>query len=242
MGVLYDTEILADSPVGYWKLNETSGTTAFDSSGNRNNGTMVGSFTYGQPAPVPGESSLGFNGSNTQINLPNGMLGSSAYDNLTTEAWCYDNGIGTGTMAGTISGTSNGWFDIELNDGQVRWEARNASNANNTTTNATFLHQWHYLVMTLDNGLPRAYLDGQLVWTSSANIGSIGPLNWSGSATTDQPGIGVWDGWFLGYLCRVAIYSTALPPSRVLAHYRAAVHEGAAHPTMPIQVAATTTI
>jgi len=38
----YDTEVAADSPKGYWKLQETSGTTATDSSGLSRNGTYVG--------------------------------------------------------------------------------------------------------------------------------------------------------------------------------------------------------
>ena len=58
MGVLYDTEILADSPVGYWKLNETSGTTAYDSSGNGNNGTLHGGITLNQPGPWSGGGQL----------------------------------------------------------------------------------------------------------------------------------------------------------------------------------------
>ena len=39
--------ILALSPVGYWKLNETSGTTATDYSGNARNGTYSGSYALG---------------------------------------------------------------------------------------------------------------------------------------------------------------------------------------------------
>jgi len=36
------TEILADSPENYYRLNETSGTTAADSSGNARAGTING--------------------------------------------------------------------------------------------------------------------------------------------------------------------------------------------------------
>jgi type IV pilus assembly protein PilA len=36
--------------VGYWRLGETSGTTALDSSGNGNNGTYAGTPTRGQPS------------------------------------------------------------------------------------------------------------------------------------------------------------------------------------------------
>lgn len=42
----YSDAVLAHSPLVYWRLNETSGTTAADSSGNGNDGTINGSPTY----------------------------------------------------------------------------------------------------------------------------------------------------------------------------------------------------
>lgn len=41
----YDSEVAADSPAIYWKLQETSGTTATDSSGNARHGTYNGTVT-----------------------------------------------------------------------------------------------------------------------------------------------------------------------------------------------------
>jgi len=38
----YDLKVIKDHPVGFWKLDETSGTIAADSSGCANNGTYVG--------------------------------------------------------------------------------------------------------------------------------------------------------------------------------------------------------
>lgn len=44
--------ILAASPLGYWKLDETTGTTISDSSGNGRNGTISGTYTLaGQAGP-----------------------------------------------------------------------------------------------------------------------------------------------------------------------------------------------
>lgn len=47
--------ILADSPTGFWKLDETSGTTAADSSGNGYNLTYSGSYTLADSAIVPSD-------------------------------------------------------------------------------------------------------------------------------------------------------------------------------------------
>ncbi|MCH9693841.1 MAG: hypothetical protein K0U72_04970 [Gammaproteobacteria bacterium] len=48
----YSAKILADNPVAYWRLGETSGTTAADSSGNSHDLTYTGTYTLGQPALV----------------------------------------------------------------------------------------------------------------------------------------------------------------------------------------------
>ena len=61
----YETAVKADNPIGYWRLNETSGTTAADLSGNRNNGTYSPAVTLGQPGlplGVPGDKAVLFDG------------------------------------------------------------------------------------------------------------------------------------------------------------------------------------
>jgi len=61
----YDTAITADAPAGYWRLGESSGTTASDASGNARHGTYVGAVTLGQTGALTGDL-------NTAIVLNNG--------------------------------------------------------------------------------------------------------------------------------------------------------------------------
>lgn len=87
-GADYAAEVLADSPVAYWKLDETSGTTATDSVGG-NNGTYTGGYTLNQPGiPSTGRPSVLFDGTSGYVNL-----GAPAALNLTAawtlEAWVY---------------------------------------------------------------------------------------------------------------------------------------------------------
>lgn len=64
-GGTYESEVLADSPTGYWRLGESSGTTAADSSGNSNDGTYVGSPTLGATgATSDGNTAVEFDGTN----------------------------------------------------------------------------------------------------------------------------------------------------------------------------------
>ncbi len=50
---LYYRTVMADNPVAYWRLNETSGTAFFDSAGILD-GTLSGAMTLNQPGAVIG--------------------------------------------------------------------------------------------------------------------------------------------------------------------------------------------
>lgn len=49
--------VLALSPEGYWRLGETSGTTAADTSGHSRDGTYSGTYTLGSASLVPSDTS-----------------------------------------------------------------------------------------------------------------------------------------------------------------------------------------
>ena len=51
----YSAEVLADTPAGYWRFGEASGTTLTDSSGNANHGTYVGGVTLGAAGALVGD-------------------------------------------------------------------------------------------------------------------------------------------------------------------------------------------
>jgi hypothetical protein len=42
----YQSKIMQENPIGFWRLDESSGTTAYDFSGCSNNGTYSGTFNY----------------------------------------------------------------------------------------------------------------------------------------------------------------------------------------------------
>lgn len=56
------TAIAALTPRVYWKLDDTSGTVAADSSGNAHPGTYTGAFVLNQPGPEAGTKAVLFNG------------------------------------------------------------------------------------------------------------------------------------------------------------------------------------
>lgn len=66
--------VMSLAPLGYWRLGETSGTTAADSSGNGRNGTYTGTYTLNRPSLIPSDlvnAALGCNGTG-YVNVPPG--------------------------------------------------------------------------------------------------------------------------------------------------------------------------
>lgn len=91
----FQTNVLHLGPLGYWPLNETTGTSAFDLSGNGYHGAYVGEVTLGTPGPNP--PNVGFDGAdnvaplftaatNSYVSLPS--LGVTSA-NMSFAAWIY---------------------------------------------------------------------------------------------------------------------------------------------------------
>src|SRR5690348_5065061 len=53
----YSATVLADHPVAYWRMDDTTGSTMADISGNANNGRYAGIYTLGQPGAIAGGGS-----------------------------------------------------------------------------------------------------------------------------------------------------------------------------------------
>ena len=89
----YQTKILADNPIAYWRFGETSGVTAINigSLGNAVDGTYQGGVTLGQNGLVSGDSdtAASFDGINDRVKIPDNTAINSGgpYNNRTIELW-----------------------------------------------------------------------------------------------------------------------------------------------------------
>lgn len=82
LGPSYMTEALALSPAAAWKFDDTSGTTATDSSGNARHGTYNGGFTLSSTAltvAASGEYSVELNGTSGYIEVPDNAVWDGAF-------------------------------------------------------------------------------------------------------------------------------------------------------------------
>jgi hypothetical protein len=182
--------------IGYYPMDEGSGTATYDASANANNGTLVGGPTW-----TTGKigDALSFNGTNkTAVNLGNPTQLQS--NTITVEAWIKT----TDTSAGAAYvSKDDAWW---LGNARSNWQYATIHDLKTDTdvcvgtTNITD-GGWHQLVMTMQSGVTNGthlYVDGALQATctatvvdqsGSATIGAIGApgsYGYAATATIDQ--------------------------------------------------------
>jgi hypothetical protein len=199
----------AGSLVGHWKLDETSGTTATDSSGSGNNGTYSGGVTLNQAGPYPGVGAVAadFDGVNDRVNASVVDL-SQAPSMVSIAAWVYLDAH-VNNAAVLENGSSSDYVNLSFNSsGQFRlqWDADSV-----TSSTTVPLATWTHLAATYDGTTVRLYQNGQLVATQNKSI------SWSaftGSLALGCSPIGTAE-YLNGKLFDVRLYNTNLTDEQV---------------------------
>ena len=213
----YASVVQGDSPQFYWRLGESSGSTAADAVGSRT-GQLNGSWTWGQPSALRSQTS------NTSLHVDGGYVDQSASLSSGTayslETWFRTSRTSGGALLSLI--TSSG-VDRSLylgSDGKVRFGVGGSA----LVVSPTALNdgQWHHVVYTnASTGSSKAklYVDGALV--ASANSGNNGTATgtWrAGQATWGSTWPGSPDQFFRGDLDEIAVYTSTLTAAQVAAH------------------------
>ncbi len=196
--------------IGYWKLDETSGTAAADSSGSGRNGSVVGTptWTIGKL-----NNAIQLNGTN-RVEVSS-LLGSPK--NVTLAAWAY---LTTADSGGAELVSMGEYFTIRLNEGPVtKAFFYNGSTWLSAAINQTFVGAgWHHFaaVFNDDQNTLKFYVDG--IERASTNTTSSIAYSGLGAKTiigADGNGQTSYD--FSGKIDDVRIYNRALCPADVLA-------------------------
>ncbi len=206
--------------VGYWKLDETSGTVASDSSGATNNGTYTGGPTLGTPAP-----------NNLGVYFPSGGQYVLAPASDTLNALGVNNAdFSVAFWVKPVAATSDwrplfhkGSADMErgpglwLNPGsnRVHFKVSTTANSNEGTDSVANLpmNGWSHIACVKAGDRWRLYVNAVLdteYALSAATTGNNGPLYFG-----DDP----WYGRSNVYLDDVRAYNRALCPAEVTAIY-----------------------
>jgi putative transposon-encoded protein len=218
----YSSTILGESGlVSYWRLGETSGTTATDSKGS-NNGTYTSGYTLGADGLIVGDSDKGvtLNGSSGYVDVP--AASNLRPSNVTVEAWIKINTATNGVcVVASNSFSSNVGFELGLGfvagNNQTpqfgtyngSWTAASSSNGALPASNAHI-----HLVGTYDGTNLKLYINGILMATTAFS----GPLVYDANNLKigKRPDTGVY---FNGVIDEVAIYNTALSDSQIYNHW-----------------------
>ncbi|NCC23366.1 MAG: DUF1566 domain-containing protein, partial [Alphaproteobacteria bacterium] len=148
-----------DGLVGWWKLDETSGTTAADSSGNGNDGTMSGGLDAGSDS-VPGRvgTALDFDGTDDRILAANeSNFDFDGVSPFSVATWVrYDAGGSWYYLVSKIynGGNSHGWqFKIDESNSRLNSVLVGSSGDSIgvlSSTGSLAPNQWYHVAMTYD--------------------------------------------------------------------------------------------
>ena len=214
----YSNAVSGDSPVSYWRLGEKSGATAGDSVG-ANPGAYRNGALLGQPSLLPGDSAnsaVRFDGANDYVNIPSSSALSPAA-RVSVEAWIKPAALpSAGNFASVASKPES--YSIQFNGPRLEFTIMQsgARRRLQAPAGAVAVGQAYHVVGTYDGVTQRLYVNGVEV-ASAALTGAI-------TTNSNELDIGSWNEGsepFNGAIDEVAVYGSALPAARVLAHYQA---------------------
>lgn len=175
-------------PVGWWKFDECTGTTAYDSSGNANNGTITiggtgtytsagtcgsGTSTHAWNAGTVGKlnASLGFDGTNDYIDLGSSSLFKFTTSPFSLSAWIY---MDTNNKSIISSDNASTGFGLLVSSDKLRFVGRGTSSVTLDSNTSLTTGQWYHVAMvyTGANGNRYLYING-ILDASDSFTGSI---------------------------------------------------------------------
>lgn len=219
----YDQTVLADGAVAYWKLDETSGPTAADSSGNGNDLTYNGTPAFAQPGPATGVPAVQWvvpatdNVSGTMVAaVPTGYP-------VTLETWQnLSNGSAQPSLISLVGPGNSDYLATLARDassGRIGMQARRSTNVQLLDTGNTTKNVWTHIVAVWTSATDyRIYFNGLEV--ASATVNAPFP-----NTPTNRVGISALNrdsfvpGNVTGFMARCAVYDVALTAAQVLDHH-----------------------
>ncbi len=207
------------SLVGWWKLNEGSGTTAGDSSSTASAGTLTNSPTWTADSPTGSGSSLAFNGTNNYVTIPttNSALKPAS---VTVSAWVKWNG--TDTDGGIVGMQNNGagadGYGLVFTGGNIGFWIYAVGNPDVIGNGgALTANVWTHVVGTFDGTIgKKLYVNGVQVQNRVHQYGSLVYQN-----NPLRIGYVAGNGYLASTIGEVRIYNRALSLSEIQALYAA---------------------
>lgn len=197
-----------------WKLDECSGSTIQDTSGNNYHGSIQGSAAWNSTSALYDRGcSMDFSsGSRLALSSAYGPFDVEVGEAATVSAW-FKNGGFSGTNQTIVwkNGSCNGWYVEMTSSGQLRgiFRTGGCGGASYTITSPGGLGdgRWHHVALSVDRikNITTLYVDGESVGTvniTDSNTGTGGEFrignNWNNTAS------------FIGSIDEVHFFQTTL--------------------------------
>ncbi|MEU2612407.1 LamG-like jellyroll fold domain-containing protein [Micromonospora sp. NPDC007271] len=214
----YAAQVVADKPVGYWRLGERSGTSAEDSSGTGNGGTHTGAVTLGRPGALTGDPDTAAELTAGYIAVPD-SASLSVSGSFTLEAWVKLNDVcGQHSVVEKYDAPAyNGYLLRVLPGGRISALTLAGAGQLASVEGRTVVSpdEWHHLAAVYDGSTISVYLDGRLDGSAATKVG---PTDGAGSlklgARGDDAGTRL-----AGLLDEVAVYDHALTADEIAQHH-----------------------
>jgi len=224
----YGKAVYNSGPSMYWPLNDTSGPTAADVSGNGSTGNYsTTGITYQAHSPAEGVyyNGVTLNGSSGQIVASQPITNPTTYSE---EMWFKTSTKAGGDLMG-FGDAASGFSDARdrlvwmSNDGQLNFGIYTGQTVVVQSPNSYNDGKWHYVVATQGADGINLYVDGKLVANNAASgaaqaylgywrVGGENLVGWPNSSTSN---------YFSGVVSDAAFYNSELSASQVQAHYTA---------------------
>jgi Concanavalin A-like lectin/glucanases superfamily len=213
----YSQAVQTDYPRGYWRLNETSGTTAADSSGRGQTGTYQGGFTLAQPGATKDDAAVRLNGTTGMVAVPDSAVVDLG-DVLTIEAWVKpDDASQIQTIVSKLNGAYQVRFVPVSGSLYMQVLAQATASIGQATVPLPLDGNFHHVVYTKNGVTSKFYQDGVDITPTITNATMVDNALQLNIGSENGAGFNNWK----GVIDEVALYPTALSAARVLAHYNA---------------------
>lgn len=216
----YRQEVVADKPLRYYRLGESSGTTATDAMASGNNGTYTASPTLAQSGAISGDSDTAvlFASGSSQYVTANATSLPTGAASWTIACWLKVAGSPGSTqtvMSFGLNSTSHGAPQFTI-DSSRRIQLSDATTSTAVSA-AISTGVFHHLVGTYDGSTLKFFLDGVAGATAAATVAIPG----SGTFTTIGATALASPSQFLsGTVDEVVIYDSVLSATRITTLYQ----------------------
>jgi len=216
-------------PIGFWKLDEGSGYTAFDSSGKNHNAMLLNtahtSWTNGKVGKA-----INFDGTNDQVYVADNSTLDIGTGSWSISAWIKTTSSTRQVIVNKGLGTGQYSYSLETgagSDGKPDFYLYNTSDTTYMLANGTIAvndNNWHHLSGTYDGTTIKLYIDGVLNVSSTTKTGtqvtnSTSPFQIGVRNVTGIP--------FNGIIDHVKVYNYARSAEQI--HYDMATGSPIAH-------------